>query len=477
MSQMQEKAVQAKSTGAKASKQQAIQRKPSKWRKIGGLFRAKTAMTPAKQPFYQFRPNESRSHIQCALETNPISNTEVWPCLASGQAQQSDGGRNFRPGAKPAGDTESLLTVDIPDVQMERYSVMFSGLLTREPSTRKRRSKTLEDVRPANTVERSISPELRPPPRRQTTEAARSRSKSPSFSLFPSVHPNRSSKLPGSTLPRDPSPLHRSQSSLLEAYRENPPIQPRQPSPAPRSSPQKAPVSHKPQFSESSILTFTSLEGDDKIILQGVKPVQTIKDEPAWEFINKNPTPPTKQEIGATLKVNTQELPPPKSEDINSAASSPILSPLSSVTANIMTSPSVVSKPAISPSRSSKPAISPSVASKPAISPAGSARMPLADDNDNDSDDEDPEVDFDLDKDTEALKPEQLPIPTVEVSIARSVSVSRGKKQIIVPIGPRADRLTPDERLVDRKARMVRVTDGQHGHRHGNSQDVRIEMA
>lgn len=167
MSQMQEKAIQAKST----SKQQAMQRKPSKWRKIGGLFRAKTAMTPAKQPFYQvrlstewpsqgsthsidyqFRPNESKSHIQCALETNPISNTEVWPCLASGQAQQNDGGQSLRPGAKQAGDTESLLTVDIPDVQMERYSVMFSGLLTREPSTRKRRSKTLEDVRPANTV-------------------------------------------------------------------------------------------------------------------------------------------------------------------------------------------------------------------------------------------------------------------------------------------------------------------------------------
>ena len=171
MSQMQEKAIQAKSTAPKASKQQAMQRKPSKWRKIGGLFRAKTAMTPAKQPFYQvrlstewpsqgsthsidyqFRPNESKSHIQCALETNPISNTEVWPCLASGQAQQSDGGQSLRRGAKQAGDTESLLAVDIPDIQMERYSVMFSGLLTREPSSRKRRSKTLEDVRPANTV-------------------------------------------------------------------------------------------------------------------------------------------------------------------------------------------------------------------------------------------------------------------------------------------------------------------------------------
>ena len=247
-----------------------------------------------------------------------------------------------------------------------------------------------------------------------------------------------------------------------------------------RSSPQKAPVSHKAQFSESSILTFTSLEeGDDKIILQGVKPVQNIKDEPTWEFIQKNPTPTTKQEIGATLKVNTQELPPPESEDINSAASSPILSPLSGVTVNKMTSPSEGSKPAISPSGSSKPGISPSMASKPGISPAGSARMPLADDNDSDidSDNEDPKVDFDLDKDTEALNPEQLPIPKVEVSIARSVSVSRGKKQIIVPIGPRTDRLNPDERLVDRKARMVRVTDGQHGHRHGNSQDVRIEMA
>lgn len=106
--------------------------------------------------------------------------------------------------------------------------------------------------------------------------------------------------------------------------------------------------------------------------------------------------------------------------------------------------------------------ISPS-GSKPAFSPAESARMPLGEDN----------KDFHV---NEAFDAEPLdPIPTVEVSIARSVSVSRGKKQTIVPIKPRSDRLTPDERLMVRRAKTPQVTDAHYGHRHGNSQDARIE--
>jgi hypothetical protein len=84
--------------------------------------------------------------------------------------------------------------------------------------------------------------------------------------------------------------------------------------------------------------------------------------------------------------------------------------------------------------------------------------MPLSDDN------EDIEANEAMD-----------PIPKVEVSIARSVSVSRGKKQVIVPIRPRAERLNPDERLVVRQAKTPQVRDAHHGHRHGNSQDARIE--
>lgn len=82
-----------------------------------------------------------------------------------------------------------------------------------------------------------------------------------------------------------------------------------------------------------------------------------------------------------------------------------------------------------------------------------------------------------LSDDTEDIEAKEAmdPIPKVEVSIARSVSVSRGKKQVIVPIRPRAGRLNPNERLVVRQAKTPQVRDAQHGHRHGISQDVRIE--
>lgn len=64
--------------------------------------------------------------------------------------------------------------------------------------------------------------------------------------------------------------------------------------------------------------------------------------------------------------------------------------------------------------------------------------------------------------------------PRVEISVARSVSVSEGKKkQVVVPIGPRPDRLGADEDgLLGKKPQ---VTDAHYGHRHGNSHDVRIE--
>ncbi|THC94422.1 hypothetical protein EYZ11_006090 [Aspergillus tanneri] len=67
------------------------------------------------------------------------------------------------------------------------------------------------------------------------------------------------------------------------------------------------------------------------------------------------------------------------------------------------------------------------------------------------------------------------PIPTVEVSIARSVSASKGRKQVIVPIKPRVDRLNPDDRTLSRKAKTPQVMDAHYGHRPGNSHDVKIE--
>lgn len=66
-------------------------------------------------------------------------------------------------------------------------------------------------------------------------------------------------------------------------------------------------------------------------------------------------------------------------------------------------------------------------------------------------------------------------IPRVEVSVARSVSVARGKRQMIVPIGGRADQLDDEERIVQRRALTPQITDAHRGHRPGVSQELRIE--
>ncbi len=135
----------------------ALQRKPSKWRKIGGLFKAKNALasdTNTTKPFYQVRaPNENpqqgsthsvdyKSRRRPGTKTGPIENTEVWPCLVSENealAHKQDSSKPKVPG--------SFLQVEIPQVEMERYSVMFGGLLNNNrPSLLDRRSKTLDNV-------------------------------------------------------------------------------------------------------------------------------------------------------------------------------------------------------------------------------------------------------------------------------------------------------------------------------------------
>lgn len=74
------------------------------------------------------------------------------------------------------------------------------------------------------------------------------------------------------------------------------------------------------------------------------------------------------------------------------------------------------------------------------------------------------------------LEPEtQVVIPRVEVSVARSVSVSRAKRHVLVPVGNRVDQLDAEERIVQRRALTPQITDAHRGHRPGVSQELRIE--
>lgn len=226
----------------------------------------------------------------------------------------------------------------------------------------------------------------------------------------------------------------------------------------------KSPSSHKTHQSVSSFISSTSslAEIDEKQLLQTIKPVKSYVDpteEPQWEIINKSPSSETgdlKQKLAQSLTINTREL-PSESASSGSASSSPILSPLNSVTEKL-----------ISPA-----------GSKSLVSPADSTRMPpseVVDDDDKDEEDDDHDDDHDDLDGTEPINAGSVsPLPRVEVSIARSVSVSKGKKQMIVPIRPRADRLSPDERLINRAAKTPQVMDAQYRHRHGNSQELRIE--
>ncbi|MCJ1430985.1 hypothetical protein MMC27_000335 [Xylographa pallens] len=141
---------------------------------------------------------------------------EVWKARTTNFFQ---GGRRSEKstvsdGGSPSLETKPMmLRVDIPDVSMDRYSIMFSQVLKPEqPSLMVRRQaqlerlKTIGDTKPLpNPVQAMANPSI--PIRRATSPSPRSMS--PSFSLFPA--PQISSKRVPSPLSLiRPSPLHRS---------------------------------------------------------------------------------------------------------------------------------------------------------------------------------------------------------------------------------------------------------------------------
>ncbi|UDD60665.1 hypothetical protein AFCA_008054 [Aspergillus flavus] len=458
--QMQEKAMESARGRPKAAPQ--IQRKPSKWRKIGGLFKAKNAVASgASQPFYQVQVQGSQAPLAQGsshsidyqsreAKSNHVMDTEVWPCLEP-EVKAEEKHQNASVAQVSAQDRQQcavsksgpLLQVDIPSVEMERYSVMFSALLNKnEPSPLNRRSKTLENISVTSTETSPPPPDLLPPRRRATSPT---RSNSPRLSLFPATQKSKASKMLGTqNLPRGPSPLPRNQVSRAESRQED------------LSNEQDHILlmvrsdtisSHKPQDSVSSFISSTTINSDDeKFILQKLKPVQTYVDpkgEPEWEMISKrkpsaDETKP--QKLTPALSLNTQELSPePKNSE--STASSPILSPLAAVQQRF--SP-------LSPSDSIEEDDKTTHEHEPT----------------DPTPDEEPESETEQDHEEQEREPAD-PLPTIEISIARSVSVSK-RKQVLVPVGRRPDRLTP-------RARTPQMVNGQYGHRHGNSQDARIE--
>ncbi|KAF7176299.1 hypothetical protein CNMCM7691_002224 [Aspergillus felis] len=488
-SQMQEQLpVSTSASPAQASPQtRPLKRKPSKWRKIGGLFKAKNALSATpNQPFYQLRCNEEwplqeSTHSvdyehQCEAEKleaenmaptppNP-PNLEIWPCPAGDNEpepyvqrdldtapQASAKNNDLIPGAKPR-TAGPFLQIDIPDVQLERYSVMFGGVLNKNEPLLKRRSKTLEDVRIPKPG--APSPDFQSPRRRATSPQPRL----PSFNLFPAQAPvSKASKLLGSqNIPRGPSPLHRSQTSLAGLGQQTPTNDPNHVLLMVQSPSIKSPMSHHTKNSVSSILSTASMDTtEEERLLQKLKQTKIYADkeqEPEWEIISKKPTREASSPIPSPMRNPTpspRQWTPPLALTINTQG-------LPSTRSSISSAPSPHLSPINSAARDKTDRIRSPMETLSAVSSFSTTRMPLSDDN----------------EDIEANEPID-PIPKVEVSIARSISVSRGKKQVIVPIRPRAERLSPNERLVVRQAKTPQVRDAHRGHRHGVSQDARIE--
>ena len=222
--------------------------KGARWKKIGGLFRAKNALLEEQvpSPFHQLsrpyafpagtetpsslrsRPSESgpREHDAKFLFDRILgSNGQLAPQkYAVDPLHQASTQRPSLHNSSPT--SLRLLDVKIPNVQMERYSVMFGSLLDKQepPSLLARRDKTLNKLvtssdqklglsgeKPEATCNNKDNSYLMPQvngsyPRRATSPTP---SKSPSFSLFPQL-PQAAERIVGPVPSDKQSTLQRS---------------------------------------------------------------------------------------------------------------------------------------------------------------------------------------------------------------------------------------------------------------------------
>lgn len=131
-----------------------LRRKPSKWKKLGGLFKGKQdEKMGVNEPFYQLDKNnqELRQESRTQSRNRDTAQQTRFPGMENKTLR-------FKPNPKMDGEyignqqktrNDSLLEIDIPAVQMERYSVMFSGVLDKQPETSllARRNKALVGIK------------------------------------------------------------------------------------------------------------------------------------------------------------------------------------------------------------------------------------------------------------------------------------------------------------------------------------------
>ncbi|PBP28570.1 hypothetical protein BUE80_DR000603 [Diplocarpon rosae] len=172
-----------------------------------------------------------RPHVEAKSHKPPPTN----PDLIFG------GGRVDGDGPRPTPKGFGLLDVDIPSVQLERYSIMFGSLLEKPESLQSsllaRRQATLEKLKTVNAEldvkvrtstshartpkdtnggEKDPGEEVKahsPLPRRATSPGMALRNQSPSFSLFPQTPHTAPSSAASPLGPRGATPIQRSNTS------------------------------------------------------------------------------------------------------------------------------------------------------------------------------------------------------------------------------------------------------------------------
>ncbi|EZF31300.1 hypothetical protein H109_02052 [Trichophyton interdigitale MR816] len=503
-----------------------LQRKPSKWKKFGGLFRAKQVESPQNEFFYQvqvndkplrpakspnFQPqvyignqypsnsmdavNSSKTSIdsrsqarqtahhrhqrqRTANGSDPVSRSHLDLCPSSGRSsspEESPKQARKRTPAKLVKNAEirrywntttdepesapdllqttpsgsPFLSVDIPSIEMERYSVMFGGLIDNNaPSLLARRSRALNKLKIPDKEEDNAP---LPPPRRATSPGP---ARSPVFSLFPSTPTDKQSKILGSyCLPRQSPRQKRSNThpsphkSLFERWGHD----------GGRGGLESPQDLQPPVFpnvddaSDGSLYSPTSYDEEylNPVRLQVNPPVKLV--EPDWEMV----TP-------AQNKPNERK--PPKNRY-------PLLSPTPS---------SNLSEPGEQPNGSIPQIIHPATPPQNGITnhdfnahprvdslrPKTASSCPPSKSGHKQS--------LSIDSMSDDLHSD---IHTAQISIARSVSVSKGQKKILVPVGARTGFLQPGERFVEKRAGIPTQLAVQRGHRHAKSRNALIENA
>ncbi|KAJ6115406.1 hypothetical protein N7486_001184 [Penicillium sp. IBT 16267x] len=457
-------------------------RKSSKWKKIGGLFRAKNTLTSPATPPTPPKDGgpKDKSNTNKVAEKEDAS--EEWPKIEVepkvGNHISPKRSRKFsisgRKDSKDKGVASPMLNVNIPDVQMERYSVMFSNVMNKnhKPSLLARRSKTLDNLR-VPSAQDFLTAKLPPVPRRRATSPSHTRS---SFTLFPAAQPPKAAQALGTqNFSRGPSPLLRS-NTLPVSPKASPSVRdlPRPPNNNSLSSFGSPVIPKLVSGGSNTPVSANSYRREDK-------PLPPIKPEPPVAR-SRTVSPqvqlpqPRRTQSDRNIKSANQATPPERSttEPIRSVrpnlkVQTELRGPPTPAKDRIIPKSASALSAKITPRKQSSRIMSPALVQSPMeikSSPAKEIKSSPA------------KVLQPVVTEREISSPISKPrkkASKIEVSTARSISVSKGKRQMLVPIGTRVERLIPNERFIERRAMTPTITGVQYGHRHGISQELQIE--